>query len=222
MDLSLIKSCELSSRDYVILDQYCKYLTSYKFPYLLNDYNFTIHNITENWDKYKEVLCLACKYGNFNIIKYLINLEIAKNTNIPYEALLNASENGHLDIIKYLVSAREHTEINIYDGDDEEALSFACKNGHFNIVKYLIEIDSSNSLIHANNDEALIIASEYNHFDIVHYLISQGANIRDNINTVLYWAMTHNNYEIINYLNNTESIEDTVDDITQYIDGFSI
>ena len=123
-----------------------------------------------------EALCLACEYGHFNIVKYLIQQGAdihGKGKNIfshKDNALFLAFNKGHLDIIKYLI------ESNNYD-DYEKAFSLACGYGHLEIVKYLNEEvgayfpETECHGLHCNSVFESVCGQ--GHLDIVRYLVEE-------------------------------------------------
>jgi len=81
----------------------------------------------------------ACRNGNENIVKYLVDhgAYINKQNEYGETSLHYACRNGNENIVKYLV---EHgADINKQNSFHETPLHIACMSGSENIVEYLIE-----------------------------------------------------------------------------------
>ena len=97
-------------------------------------------NINEKNEYGMTALHLASRYGNLEIVKYLV--EKGANINEKNERGLTAfwfaSRNSHLEIVKYLIE--KGANINEKDEDGMTALLFASRYYHHSeTVRYLIE-----------------------------------------------------------------------------------
>ena len=116
---------------------------------------------------------IACKWGHFDIIKYLetTGFDIKRVRNVCF---LLAVKSRHYDIAKYLL---EEKGANIHYKDDE-AFRNVCKDVNLEIVKYLHEKGAN---IHAMDDCALRNAISVDRsLPIVKYLVEQGCKIQLN------------------------------------------
>ena len=130
-------------------------------------------------------LRIACSYGYYDIVKWLIGQGA-----YIHEAGLNAAcHNGQLEIVKLLVTSGANIHI-----DDDFVLRSAADGGHFDVVKYLVENGAN---VSAANNLALTVACKRNHFEMVKYLLHNGANPT---NQALTYAFSLEKSDIYNYL----------------------
>lgn len=138
-------------------------------------------------DNLKDALRGACKIGNIDIVKLIIDMG-AKNWN---SGLYFACMKGHLDIVKLLLEkgADPHQLYAACKGGNQSivdliiesvtkpdwnrGLQGACRGGHLNIAKQMI----SKSQISFNWSKALENACESGNLDIVQLIIKNGKNL---------------------------------------------
>lgn len=147
---------------------------------------------------------VACKVGNVDVMKYLIELGVDIHTTIEAGFRL-ACMNGHIDVVKYLVLNQDFKDCNAHgfrnacwygridvvkylvlinkDTIDEEGFRLACMNGRIDIVRYIVE--NTNINIHGRRGANLRGAYLNGHIDIVQYLVTlqQCAKYRKNNKT---------------------------------------
>jgi len=87
-------------------------------------------------------LFMACKGGNENLVKYLVELgaDVNKENKFNETPLYGAceEEEGKEKIVKYLV---EHgINIKIVNMNGYSPLFMTCKSGNKSLVKYLVEL----------------------------------------------------------------------------------
>lgn len=140
----------------------------------------------------------ACHRNNFQIVRYLLSLNIY--TDEKDRSLLLVSNRCNIEIAKLLLE--NGADPNVYDEDDCTplmiGLQFDSKFAEC-ILDYPIDINFRNK----EGNTALMIASVENHISIVERLLKLGANpnIQNNKGyTALMLATGYNNVEIINLL----------------------
>ena len=110
----------------------------------------------------QSLLSIACRYGNIDIVEYLLNKKAKVDDQDEYGStpLHYASMKGHLDVIKLLVKYDANVNkkackqfVRIYKpGTDKQTGTFetpmhnACRMGHLNIVEYLLSVGGEKSL----------------------------------------------------------------------------
>jgi ankyrin repeat protein len=157
----------------------------------------------------------ASKYGNIDIVKWMINKGSINFENYGV-ALTNtfniASKHGHMDIVKFMIkncNVRFYAALSFasaggrmdivqllinYGADDfNAALSSAARIGHMDIIRLMIKKGANEF------NSALISAAEGGHIDIVKLMIKKGAN---EFNSALYSASKHGHMDIVKFLIN--------------------
>ena len=134
------------------------------------------------YDADSSPLYYACKFGQYDIVKYLLkkadvkldllsSLKSEDPDDIPYNTAFNR---GHMDIFNYILS--------FLNEKDLRALPFekACLNGKKKSVEQFLELNSrSNNINKMNSEEkknALISACKSGNFDIVKLLLDYKDN----------------------------------------------
>lgn len=148
------------------------------------------------------LLNLACKYGAFQIVKYLVenkfNInEINDDTKIA--PIMTSVINGKLEILKYLIE--NGANIKIKNDKGENLLIIAAENSKFDIIKFLLEIKFP--IDEPDNNGFNALCNSVDSLEIVKLLIDGGANINYNYNdkiTPLNMAIIQNQIETVKYL----------------------
>jgi ankyrin repeat protein len=157
----------------------------------------------------------ACKGGNLDVVKYLVDVQRANvNAKDKYNKtpLHNACycRNGRrfglglegLDVVKYLV--KHGADVKAKDHYNNTPLHYACRNGNLDMVNYLIEQGADVEAKDNDNDTLLHYACYNGNLELVKYLVvEQGAdmNAKDNRNnTPLYRACQSENPNLVKYL----------------------
>ncbi len=119
----------------------------------------------------------ACRYGNLNELKKLINKKTNLNIRCRYDYYSEttpilfylASEYGHLKIIQFLLlnGAKVNFTSGIYN---KTPLHIASQYGHLNIVQYLLAKGADSKKKTNRQESALYISALYNRMDIIKYL----------------------------------------------------
>jgi ankyrin repeat protein len=110
----------------------------------------------------QSLLSTACRYGNTEIVEYLLNIKARVDDQDEYGStpLHYASTHGHLDVIKLLVMYGADVNkkackqfVRLYKpGTDKQTGTFetpmhnACRLGHLHIVEYLLSVGGEESL----------------------------------------------------------------------------
>ncbi|AAV51143.1 ankyrin containing protein, partial [Acanthamoeba polyphaga mimivirus] len=100
------------------------------YPYILVEHGA---DISANYDR---TIINSSEYGNFEIVKYLIDngADITAINEYGFTPLDLSSKNGHYEIVKLLVECRASII-----KTDNLTLILASENGHIKIVKLLVE-----------------------------------------------------------------------------------
>jgi len=112
---------------------------------------------------------VACKVGNYNIVKYLVEHGAKINSKALYCAYCSRNEN----IIKYLI---DHSAINILQHEISPFVEL-CKKGNENLVNYFINLGIDINEKNEHGQTALINACLNENEPIVKCLIDHGANV---------------------------------------------
>jgi len=158
---------------------------------------------------YDKALYNCCKYGQYNVVKYL--LEYNKKKCIQYDIHIyhdimfsSAYTNGHYQLIEYLFKYSE--EINSpYDINNNNCfiLFVGCYSGNNNILKYLIKYFDNRRIIidiHCNNDYILTNTIYFRNVDILYSLIEYSEKINSKFNKTISYTTLYNAYS--NHRNN--------------------
>ncbi|AVG46771.1 ankyrin repeat protein [Acanthamoeba polyphaga mimivirus] len=99
----------------------------------------------------EDLLFMNCRYGNLQIVEYLISLGANVHAH-KNKSIRSACKYGHLNVVKFLVEKGA----NIYCKNNH-AVKLAYHGGHEDIVKYLIECDVDIREIENGADIGLIL-----------------------------------------------------------------
>jgi hypothetical protein len=114
---------------------------------------------------YVSALIAACREGNIEIVKLLLNDNRVDPAVMDSEALYRASVRGHLDIVQLLLEDGRVDPAAM----DSEALMGASRMGHLEIVLCLLNNGRVNPA--ANNNQAIKRAYLYNHAEVFKILL---------------------------------------------------
>ncbi|UFX99916.1 ankyrin repeat protein [Megavirus baoshan] len=109
-------------------------------------------------------LSIASRYGQLNMVKYLIKLGACIHKRNDY-ALRVACLKGHLNVVEYLVN--QGAIVNARNG---ESLILASKYGHPSVVDYLAKISTDNEYY---RNRSCRLACLYGHLNVVKYWIDK-------------------------------------------------
>lgn len=113
-----------------------------------------------------EALIAACEYGQYDIIKWLLNLpEYTVTYHDINEAFLNSIVGGFLFIARWLYNT--YSLININNNNDQPFRS-ACQYGHQEIAEWLLTLEYIN--IRALNDAAFLSSCRNKHVNVASWL----------------------------------------------------
>lgn len=142
-------------------------------------YFIDTHNINIDFQS-EYPLCLSIIHGDFEIIKYILSLNLDK-TFSKRKALNKAIENGNLEIFKLLL---EFDVIDLSDDNSEEFLILAIKYNQFNIIKYILDNNSIFIYNYYFLNKALYIACEKGNLDIIKYIYNSCFYLNFNFNSI--------------------------------------
>ena len=146
------------------------YIQDINIIYIILEYYYGLKN---------RILHNVCKYGDYNIIKMLIELDSKININIKdyYNRLPihYASSGGYYNIVKILIN--NNTDVNSQDKQGVAPLHYACRNGYFNVVKILIENNADVNIQDIYKNTPLHWSTWVKNNDIINLLIHNKANI---------------------------------------------
>tara|TARA_B110001450_G_scaffold55941_1_gene52558 strand:+ start:645 stop:1562 length:918 start_codon:yes stop_codon:yes gene_type:complete len=138
-------------------------------------------NLQEQLQLPNEELFLACKGGDVDTVRILLDMSLLYNLNIYINVQTKLGEtplyiacmNGHVEVVKLLLS-KEGIYINKPTELGETPLYIACMNGHVEVVKLLldnkdIDVNQSPSI----GETPLYIASSVGHTAVVKLLLDR-------------------------------------------------
>ncbi|EAY15558.1 hypothetical protein TVAG_495770 [Trichomonas vaginalis G3] len=119
----------------------------------------------------RNILHIACKKGNLNLVKSLIENGCDVDTVDDHECcpLIYASIGGHLEVVQYLISVGADKDAKNKDG--KTPLIFASSKGHLEVVQYLISVGADKEAKDKYGKTPLSVAN----YNVRDYLKSIGA-----------------------------------------------
>ncbi|KAK9425528.1 putative NACHT domain-containing protein [Seiridium unicorne] len=140
---------------------------------------------------YGSALAAAARYGNLEIVKFLV--QGGADVNMPFQiglygsALAAAAFYGNLEIVKFLVQGGADVNMPLQIGLYGSALAIAARYGNFEIVKFLVQEGGAdiNMLLQTGNygsalaaaaghGNSLAPAARRKNFEIVKFLVQKG------------------------------------------------
>ncbi|XP_076377912.1 uncharacterized protein LOC143259463 [Megalopta genalis] len=193
-----------------------KGICRFVFDNLYNPYK--ILNVDDNSGM--TVLHTAAKYGNLEIVKFLINekgADFNAKDNEGMTILHTAAGYGNLEIVKFLINEKG-ADFNAKDNEGMTILHTAVKYGNLEIVKFLINKKGDDfNAKDINRMKILHTAARYGKLEIVKFLINEKRADFDaeDINgmTVLHAAAESVNWEIVKFLINEKGADCNVQDM---------
>ncbi|XP_045198129.2 alpha-latrocrustotoxin-Lt1a-like [Mercenaria mercenaria] len=163
----------------------------------------------------KEMLQMACQYGNFEVMKYLFSkletrldsstskLIEMRRQNSKGETLLHfAALGGNVSIFEFLLDQRCDSTVRTYEGNT--VLHIAAMFGRFKMVRFICS--RFPELIQEKNNLEFTcahLAAREGHGDVLQILVSRESNITQQVkggNTILHLAAANGHSEIINFM----------------------
>ncbi len=145
------------------------------------DINTEFYNDLKKYDYYETPLMVAAKYGNIQIVSYLIKrgADVEAKNNDHCTALMYAADGGHTQTVVLLVN--NGAKINATNKDGKTALMFAASNGYSETVISLAGTGINLNIQDSTDCTALIHAAMNNHPKALIALVEMGAdvNIKD-------------------------------------------
>lgn len=131
-----------------------------------------IHNINEY------AFQLACRSGNLDLCKWLINLDQTRKIDIHTDgelAFIWSCKFGHIDIAKWLIDLGEKTDsrINIHgEFGRSNAFSGCCEGNYLGIAKYLIYLgENGYGRVNVHRFNTYLKCYQRGYTDIVNWLL---------------------------------------------------
>ncbi|KAL6597975.1 ankyrin repeat-containing domain protein [Neocallimastix sp. 'constans'] len=198
----------------ILIGEIILYLNNYYFV-IKNKTPISLSNLKQQFEKYKlkinyndndnKYLFSACKNGNENIVKYLVELgaNISKEDVNGATPLFYACENGNENLVKYLV---EHgADIYKEDENGETSLFYTCQNGNENLVKYLVEHEANVNKVGCRSRTPLLYTCGNANVTVnaVKYLVEHEADVNreDGFgSSPLFYACERMNENMVKYL----------------------
>lgn len=194
-----------------------KHLMKTNIYHIPNINKYSFNYVFENYD-YE--LCLACRVGNIEIIKLLIEKGACINcicSNI-ITPLIMASKYDHLEVVKFLLNNGAQINPNIankYKYNYKSALIYACEQGHLSIVKYFVqELKCNINEKDINKKSIFMYACKNGNEALIQFMIKKGCNLTDEDisgNNALHYIVqsnvSQNKPEIMELLMNTNKYD---------------
>ena len=154
----------------------------------------------------RTLLSVACKYGNIEAVKYLVNkqADIEISTYDDWTSvkppLTYALEYNHLDIADYLFESGAKLQIakSGTSGGRPDSLEIACKNGSLDTVKWVIE--HGYPLDEERIAQSMSEAARNDHIDVLKYFLE---DLEVDINSEYYHSTVLSaakNFEMMRFL----------------------
>lgn len=149
---------------------------------------------------------LACEFGNFELLKYLISsfdVKLDHLDKVGRNCLWVAIPNSNLEMVKFLANEQGliHSKSNNINSLDT-LLFHACSfKNNLDIVKFFVE-KGANPNASQKSHTPLLIAIQQDNFETMKYLVTQGADVNLKIEgkVPLCAASRSGNLEIVKYL----------------------
>ena len=153
-------------------------------------------------------LYFACRSGNLELVKYLINIyncdpKMSNKTGLV--PLHNAALGGHTSIVNYLVEEKECSSTT-RDIKGITPLHLACQSGSLPVVKYFIETQKCSPVCVTNDHftQPLHLACQKGHLIVAKYLIEENhcspASVNGEGFQTVHLACKSDNLDLIKYL----------------------
>ncbi|XP_046340859.2 putative ankyrin repeat protein RF_0381 [Haliotis rufescens] len=156
-------------------------------------------------DDDNNILHLACREGNVEIVKYIHSqkiIDIESRGAFEETPLMFAAEFGKGEVFSYLMEVGA----NIYkvDRDSENILHLSCKGGNVEIVDYVLK----QNVIDLNSREKkgmtpLLLSAYFGERDVFDLLIGRGADtssVNDFGENILHFSCRGGNVDIVKYV----------------------
>ncbi|XP_046370254.2 ankyrin-2-like [Haliotis rufescens] len=151
------------------------------------------------------ILHAACRGGNVQIVKYVLNQNIVDVNSKEYSGLTPAMEaavGGHKAVFYLLLEKRP--DLSQPDDHDNNLLHMACEGGNVELVKYVLALNSVdiNSRTEDGRTPAMIAASK-GHKDMLKLLVNKGADlslVNSHGEDVLHISLLCEDMEMVKYI----------------------
>lgn len=177
--------------------------------------------LIDNGAKIEECLKYACKSGNLNLVKYLIEQKEVDVNEDNTLSLCYACKYNYIEIVKYLIEKNANI-------DDSYAMINACLHGYDDIVQLLIDNGGDVNIEFFNEwyEEIyypITYAVENNHLSTVELLIKHNANIHIDDESSLSIACQKGYVEIVKLLiKNGANIHVNDDVLSVFLEKFEL
>ncbi|XP_067648871.1 ankyrin repeat domain-containing protein 50-like [Haliotis asinina] len=168
-----------------------------------------VSHVDDNGDN---VLHLACKGGQMDVVKYLLSqasVDINTRGKGALTPLMVAVTYGHNDVFKFLM--RNGANASQVDDYGNNVLHLACRSREMDVVKYLLSQTSVD--INRKGDKGrtpLMVAVIYKYRDVFEFLMQNGADVSqvdDKGDNVLHCACLHGQLGVVKHLLSQTNIE---------------
>ncbi|XP_046375434.2 ankyrin repeat and KH domain-containing protein mask-like [Haliotis rufescens] len=164
-------------------------------------------------DDDNDILHLACKGGNVNIVKYVLkqnNIDINTKGNYAFTPAMMAADGGHREILDLLM--RKGADLTLEAASRCNVLHIACKGRFTQIVEYVISKD----IVDINSQDfqgmsAVMLAAERGLGEVFDLLVSKSADLRRvnaNQENILHLACRGFNMDIVKYIVTQNIVDD--------------
>ncbi|XP_071086410.1 putative ankyrin repeat protein RF_0381 [Haliotis cracherodii] len=151
------------------------------------------------------ILHEACRGGNVQIVKYVLNQNIVDVNSKGYNGLtpaMKAAVGGHKAVFYLLLEKRP--DLSPTDDDGNNLLHMACEGGNVELVKYVLALNSVdiNSRTEDGRTPAMVAASK-GHKDMLKLLVNEGADlslVNNDGEDALHISLLCENMEMVKYI----------------------
>ena len=145
---------------------------------LIDDGNAIVNYQTKNFN---HILLSASKFGNLELIKYLISVNTSVNLKFSdgATALMRACYYNYIELVHFFI--KNNANVEEKNKRQETPLYIAAYRGHVEIVKFLIKKNAIVNSEDIDGDTPLTVACYEDKANVVSILLKNGAHVNKNV-----------------------------------------